>query len=78
MRSAGYSVTENDPFQNDPAIIFDERKLSAYVNRMRVEWAVIPIESRSDYMASLEEASVKQNIVPFTKFIADLVVKEAI
>lgn len=36
-------------------------------------WTIIPVEKRDDYMAALEEASVKQNIVPFTNFLAQLV-----
>ena len=35
-------------------------------------WIVIPVEQRSKYMAALEEASVRQNIVPFSKFLATL------
>ncbi len=36
-------------------------------------WTVIPVEQRDAYMATLEEVSVQQNIVPFTGFIANLV-----
>lgn len=36
-------------------------------------WTVIPIEQRDAYMATLEDASVRQNIVPFTEFLAHLV-----
>ena len=36
-------------------------------------WTVIPVEERNTYMAALEEASVRQNIKPFTQFIARLV-----
>ena len=36
-------------------------------------WTVIPVEQRAKYMAALEEASVNQNIGPFTDFIARLV-----
>lgn len=36
-------------------------------------WTVIPVDRRLDYMASLEEASVRQNIVPFTHFVGELV-----
>lgn len=36
-------------------------------------WTVIPLERRADYMAALESASVDQDIVPFTRFIASLV-----
>lgn len=33
-------------------------------------WTVIPVEERNKYMEALEIASVQQNIIPFTKFIA--------
>ncbi len=36
-------------------------------------WTVIPVEQRNEYMAALEEASVKQNIEPFRDFLAELV-----
>ena len=36
-------------------------------------WTVIPVEERDAYMAALEEASVGQNIGPFTDFLAQLV-----
>lgn len=35
-------------------------------------WTIIPVEKRSDYMATLESASVDQNIAPFAKFLARL------
>lgn len=35
-------------------------------------WTVIPVERRNDYMHALESASVQQNIVPFTQFLASL------
>ncbi|MEW8529229.1 MAG: Fic family protein [Candidatus Thiodiazotropha sp.] len=39
-------------------------------------WLVIPVEKRNDYMQALESASVDQDIVPFTKFLADLLLSE--
>jgi len=36
-------------------------------------WTVIPVETRTDYMQALEDASVRQNIKPFAQFIAKLV-----
>tara|TARA_R110000751_G_scaffold8822_7_gene34084 strand:- start:214 stop:1764 length:1551 start_codon:yes stop_codon:yes gene_type:complete len=36
-------------------------------------WTVIPVERRDDYMSALEQASVEQNIVPFSQFLGDLV-----
>jgi hypothetical protein len=34
-------------------------------------WTVIPVQSRAQYMAALEAASVDQNIIPFTEFLAN-------
>ena len=36
-------------------------------------WTVIPVERRDDYMAALEDASVRGEIGPFTGFLAGLV-----
>jgi len=36
-------------------------------------WTVVSLEQRATYMAALEEASAKQNIVPFVNFLAQLV-----
>lgn len=36
-------------------------------------WTVIPIERRDEYMNALEAASVKNNIEPFARLVADLV-----
>jgi Fic family protein len=36
-------------------------------------WTVVPLEKRQDYMDALEIASVKQDITPFTKFLARLI-----
>ncbi|SEA68531.1 Fic family protein [Alkalimonas amylolytica] len=35
-------------------------------------WTIIPVERRTEYMNALEAASVQQDIVPFTKFLASL------
>lgn len=35
-------------------------------------WTVVPLAKRDEYMDALEQASVGQNIVPFTRFIAEL------
>jgi Fic family protein len=36
-------------------------------------WAVIPMSRRTTYMDALEQASTRQNIVPFTRLLARLV-----
>ena len=38
MRAADYKVTEVDPFEDKPVIIFDHRELSPYVNRLKLMW----------------------------------------
>ena len=38
-------------------------------------WTVIPLDTRAEYMAALEEASVQMNIEPFARFLASLVQK---
>ena len=38
-------------------------------------WTVIPVERRDEYMNALENVSVNQDIIPFTKFLASLVGK---
>ena len=36
-------------------------------------WTVIPLTRRTEYMQSLEAASVNGDIVPFARFLASLV-----
>lgn len=38
-------------------------------------WVVVPVERRDEYMASLEKASVEEDIEPFVKFIVSLIGK---
>jgi len=38
-------------------------------------WTVIPLDTRAEYVAALEEASVRKNIEPFSRFLAGLVQK---
>lgn len=39
-------------------------------------WTIIPVERRTEYMNALEAASVQQDIVPFTKFLASLIMAD--
>lgn len=36
-------------------------------------WTIVPVNKRQEYMAVLEQASVEQDIVPFAKFIGELI-----
>jgi len=38
-------------------------------------WTVVSLDVRDKYMAALEEARVRQNIIPFTELLASLVTK---
>lgn len=39
MKVAGYTINENDPFEDMPSIILTAREVSPYVNRLRMSWA---------------------------------------
>jgi len=38
MQAAGFDVREKDPFEDSVGLIFSQRQLSPYVNRMRLMW----------------------------------------
>lgn len=39
-------------------------------------WTIVPLEKRQNYMDALEQASVHQDIIPFTKFLGSLIVSD--
>jgi hypothetical protein len=39
MQSAGYTVNETDPFEDQSPLILGARETSPYVNRLRISWA---------------------------------------
>jgi fido (protein-threonine AMPylation protein) len=47
MQAAGYTVTENDPFEDQPLVTFGARETSPYVNRIRMDWARMREDARS-------------------------------
>lgn len=49
--------------------------MNAMLTTAGYPWTIIPVEKRKEYMESLEQASVHQNIIPFTNFLATLVAK---
>jgi hypothetical protein len=38
-------------------------------------WTVVPVSRRDEYMATLEQASVQGNIIPFTRLLGELVLR---
>lgn len=74
MRAAGYSITENDPFEEKPAIIFSERELSPYVNRIRMNWA----EMRDIVLETFPQApELRQNTNEYLKHVDDIYLTDA-
>jgi len=74
MRAAGYSITENDPFEGQPAIIFSERELSPYVNRIRMHWA----EMRGVVLENFPQApAIRPNTDEYLKHVDDLYLTDA-
>jgi hypothetical protein len=74
MKAAGYSITENDPFEEKPAIIFSERELSPYVNRIRMNWA----EMRGVVLENFPQApAIRQSTDEYLKQVDDIYLTDA-
>lgn len=74
MRAAGYNITENDPFEGKPAIIFSERELSPYVNRMKMNWE----EMRGVVLETFPQApAIRRNTDAYLKHVDDLYLTDA-
>jgi hypothetical protein len=74
MRAAGYSITENDPFEEKPAVIFSGRELSPHVNRMRMHWA----EMRGIVLKTFPQAPVVgQSVDEYLKHVDEIYLTDA-
>ena len=74
MKAAGYSVAENDPFEEKLSIIFSECELSPHVNRIRMNWA----EMRSVVLENFPQAPLsRQNTDEYLKQVDDIYVTDA-
>lgn len=74
MKAAGYSITEADPFKEKPAIIFSERELSPYVNRIRMDWA----DMRGVVLENFPQApAIRQNTDEYLKHVDDIYLTDA-
>lgn len=74
MRAAGYSITEKDPFEEKPAVIFSGRELSPHVNRMRMHWA----EMRSHVLKIFPQAPVApQSVDEYLKHVDEIYLTDA-
>jgi hypothetical protein len=74
MKAAGYGITEDDPFEEKPAIIFSERELSPYINRIRMNWA----EMRKVVLETFPQApKLRQNTDDYLKHVDDIYLTDA-
>ena len=74
MRAAGYSITENDPFEEKPSIRFSENALSPYVNRIRMNWA----DMRGIVLENFPQAPLlRQNTDEYLKHVDDIYLTDA-
>ena len=51
--------------------------MNAFLILGGINWTVIRVERRNEYMNALESASVNENIIPFAQFILDSIEKSA-
>ncbi|OOZ38278.1 Fic family protein [Solemya elarraichensis gill symbiont] len=71
MKSAGYTINENDPFEERSTIHFSTREVSPYVNRLKIMWETFrkpilkdfptppePITDIDTYLQKLDEIFV--------------------
>jgi len=74
MRAAGYSSTENDPFEEKHTIIFSEREISPYINRIRMNWA----DMRDIVLENFPQAPLlRQNTDEYLKHVDDIYLTDA-
>lgn len=74
MKAAGYTVNENDPFEDKPSIAFTSREISPYVNRLRMSWAAMR-EPVLRHFPSAPGTSI--NLQTYLKQVDDIYVTDA-
>jgi len=74
MKAAGYSIIEDNPFEEKPAIIFSDRELSPYVNRIRMDWA----DMRGVVLKNFPQApAIRQNTDEYLKHVDEIYLTDA-
>ncbi len=74
MRAAGYTISENDPFEDRSLVSFDARETSPYVNRMRMDWA----RMREDVRGIFPDAPGRpSNVAAYLKRVEEIYVNDA-
>jgi hypothetical protein len=74
MKSAGYKVSEADPFEEPSSILFTVREASPYVTRMRLDWQAM----RSDIIDAFPKSPpAAVDIDAYMKHVEDVYVTDA-
>lgn len=73
MKAAGYSVAENDPFEEKSVITFRVRELSPYVNRMRMSWA----EMREVVLERFPKPPLIPSVEKYLRHVDDIYLTDA-
>jgi hypothetical protein len=48
--------------------------MNAFLILGGINWTIIKVEKRNEYISALESASVNEDIVPFAEFVLDSIV----
>ena len=74
MKSAGYKVSETDPFEEASSLLFAVREASPYVTRMRLDWKAM----RDDIIETFPPAPQTEiNIDAYMQNVEDVYVTDA-
>ncbi len=74
MQAAGYTINEDDPFENKPEIAFGLRDTSPYVNRLRMKWA----EMREEVVKTFPAApGIPSDVASYLKQVEEIYVNDA-
>lgn len=74
MQSAGYTVNESDPFEDQSPFVFSPRETSPYINRMRMNWA----RMREDVLQIFPAApGLPADTAPYMKRVDDIYANDA-
>jgi len=74
MRAVGYTVSELDPFEDQPPVTFDARQTSPYVNRLRMNWA----KMREDVLQTFPKPpGAVSDIAEYLKQVEEVYVSDA-
>lgn len=79
MRSAGHTVNETDPFDTPSTVLFGNREISPYVNRLRIMWATFrePILEHFPAAPNLPKNRQPKDIEAYLAQIDDIYASDA-